>query len=116
MPAGPPPTTTRSDDAATGTRPEGSVTNPGVAVMGRSFSGVVRHVPAQHASLDERDHAEEQCREGRADDDGGVEQRRIEIVGRLDDQRADTLGRADHSPTMAPITAVEAAILSAENR
>src|SRR5436190_4080926 len=120
MPAGPPPTTTRSATQATGTRPAGSSIKSGVVVMSvllwRRCGSFVEHdlfsekpvstfrdhalrlpgdVPFQDAALDHRDDAEEQGGERRSDDDGRIQQRRIEIVGRADDQRADPGGRPD---------------------
>src|SRR5215831_6350483 len=86
MPAGPPPTTTRSATHATGIRPAGSSMKSGVVVMSgllcssRTPLGLPQDVPFQHAALDQRNDAEEQGGKCRSDDDGGVEQRRIEIV------------------------------------
>src|SRR5450432_3084538 len=61
----------------------------------RGLPSMRARIPADDEPLDRADDEEEAGGEGRADDDRGVEQRRVEGVGRLDDQRADPLVAAD---------------------
>src|SRR4051794_13158352 len=99
MPAGPPPTTSTSACATTFTSRAGSRMDAVVACMKSPVrralrSGVVR-LPADDRALERHDREEEAAREAGAHRDGRVEQRRVEVVGRLDDHRADALGGAD---------------------
>src|ERR1051325_11522718 len=90
-PEGPPPTTSTSLRATTWAE-------PGTSSM-RSIIGLLlmcgRRLPAHDHPLGERNHEEERDREYRADDHGRIEHGRVEVVHRLDDQRADAVGRAD---------------------
>src|SRR6185437_14094868 len=52
-------------------------------------------LPADHLLLDDRDREEQRDRKRRGDHDRRVKQRRTEIVGRVDDQRAKPVARAD---------------------
>src|SRR5262245_11683495 len=97
MPAGPPPTTSTSLRDATGTDTSGRRTRSPSSFMGMSrFRSMHRsRLPAHDPAFEHRDGEEEAAGEDRAHDDRRIQQRRVEVVGGLDDQRADALRGAD---------------------
>src|SRR5207248_10369781 len=98
IPAGPPPTTTTSACAAIRASPAGSTILSSCAVIELSLqctSVDIRRLPLDDDLLDHRNQQEERAGKERAHDHGGVQERRVETIGRLDDQRADAARRAD---------------------
>src|SRR5687768_16703903 len=97
-PDGPPPTTTTSARATTVAEPGSSWMRFAIEFSEVKLTRSSRHdgrVPANDQPLDHGDGEEEEDRERGTHNDCRVEERRIEIVGGLDDQGPDAHGRTD---------------------